>query len=297
MRASCCGFIRILYVSMLLFISGAGCTHLEYTRVWERGSATLKDEEFGPKKIDFEDYGVNQITWLDPTGTVCAGAQTGLSELSAAKSARDKAIEDRKYTYNYTYNIYAPIAGVYCGLYYRWGSGRTIIRDAPPKNAVQTQEDVSTEGSLWELGFHVQGTEQLESFNWMTYTFSFALAVGRYQWTNPDPKALDQIKIYDDPFLFRLPLWGGVGLFPPFLYGFGLKAQGGADLIAWALSSGAGQWYQKFDYEVGAAYELKAFNPLILGASAGLRQDNLHWGEYWLKRQGPYANLSISYVF
>lgn len=297
MRAFCRGSIRVLCASLFFLLSGVGCTHLEYTRVWERGSAVIKDDEFGAKKIDFEDYGVNQLTWLDPSGVVCAGTKTGLSEISAAKVARDKAIQDRKYTYEYTYNIYAPVSGLYCGLYYRWGSGQTTVRDAPARNGAQRQQDVSTKGDLWELGFHMQVTEQLEIFNWVTFTAGFQLATGRYQWDNPDPKALDQIKIYDDPFLFRMPLWGSFGLFPPLLRGFGLKAQGGADLIAWALSSGAGRWQQKFDYELGASYELKALDSLILGASAGIRQDNLHWGEYWLKRQGPYANLKLSYVF
>ncbi len=46
-----------------------------------------------------------------------------------------------------------------------------------------------------------------------------------------------------------------------------------------------------------AAYQLKNFNPLIVSVAVGYENENLHWGEYWLRREGPYASASLSYVF
>ncbi len=220
---------------LLLFCissSIGACTHVEYARSFESGEAVLKPDEFGPPTGRFEDYQVNEIKLLDPSGSVCAGATTGLSALNAATTARDEAIEERRTEYEYEYNVYAPVAGLYCGGYYRWGSGFTTMRSAPPTNAVQTTEDVGLDMETWELGFVAEGTDQFEGLDWLTWTFGFELAVGKYDWADKEASRETQIKDYDDPILFRMPLTGGLGFYPPFLFGAGLEARGGADLIA-----------------------------------------------------------------
>lgn len=288
----------IRYLALLVLLCGlAACTHVEYTRSFESAQAVIDPTEFGPPSAEFSDYQVNTLTWLDPTGAVCASTNTGLGAINAARSARDEAIKKGQTSYTYEYNLHAPVAGLFCGGYYRFGSGRTLVRQAPARDAVQKKQDISVDSGLWELGFHAEGIEQLEEFNWVTYSFGFQLAVGSYDWLDEEESKKGQIKDYDDPILFRMPFWVGAGLFPPFLFGFGIEAEGGVDLIAWALTAKAGEWYQKFDYDVRATYQLKEFNPFVLGLSAGLKRENLHWGTYWMVRQGPYVNLSASYVF
>jgi hypothetical protein len=278
-------------------VSMSACTHLEYTRSIESGEALINGDEFGAPSAGFEGYQRNEVRWLDPTGAVCAGATTGLAALNAATDARDEAIKKGRTTYEYEYNVYAPVGGLYCGGYYRWGGGSTAIRAAPAQDAVTQIEDRTATMDTWELGFVAEGREQLAEFNWLTYSFGFELAVGKYDWATQEAKDDVQIKDYDDPILFRTPLSGGLGFYPPFFFGAGVEARAGADLIAWAFTAEVGEWYEKFDYDVRAAYQLKLFNPLILGVAVGYENENLHWGEYWLRRQGPYANLSAFYVF
>lgn len=288
--------LRLLFLVTSLF-AFTGCTHIEYTRSLEGGRALLKPDEFGSPRIDLEDFHVNQISWLDPTGVVCAQVQTTADAYGKAKTARNKAIEHRQHSYTYTYNVYAPLAGMYCGLYYRWGEGQAVARAAPAQNASQTQQDVRTSAELWELGFHVDSTEHVEWTTWLTYNMGAEVAVGRYEWTSASKQIQDQLKRYDDPMLFRTPLWLSLNLSPPMLYGLGAKAQGGADLIAWAFSSGVGRWFQKFDYKLAGFFKLNPIDTFYINVEAGYRAENLHWGEYWLKRTGPYASASLSLVF
>jgi hypothetical protein len=290
---------RFILVCVGVMCGAMGCTHVEYSRLREQGSAVLAPDEFGAPRVDHQDYKINEILWLDPTGVVCAGAQTGLDEYGSAKSARDEAIEDRKSSYTYEYNIYAPVAGMYCGTYYRWGEGTTVLRDSPPMNAIQMTGDVTTESKTTEAGFHVEGIDQLERFNWITYSFGFELGMGRYSWPRLDGQTNSQGEAQDtkSPFTFRVPMWVGFGFFPTFLYGFGAQFDGGADLITWALTSGNGEFYKKFDYDVRLTYQFKGLDPFIFSASAGYFKDNLNWGEYWLQRRGPYGNVAASFVF
>lgn len=289
--------MRRAALCLLFGLAISGCTHVEYSRTWETGRADIDPEEFGTQAYDHEDYKVNEITWLDPRGAVCAGVTTGLDAVNSATDARNKAIEEGKSTYEYEYNVYAPVSGLYCGGYFRWGTGSSTGYEAPPRNSPQTMGGQTTvDGRFRELGFHASGAGQFEAFNWMTYSFGFRLGMGRYRWLDEFQSERGALKDDEGPFLFRMPLFAGLGLFPPFLRGFGVEAQGGTDPIGLALTAGNGKVWQKWDGKAMAKFQFVR-DPVIFTVSGGVERTSTHWGEYWLRRQGPYAATSVTFLF
>ena len=272
----------------LLCVSVSACTHVEYTRSAVSGQAQLVEDEFGAPVVDVEDFGVNEIVLLDTSGVVCAGVQSGLREYNAAYDARKEAIKKRRTSYSYTYNVAAPVAGLSCGMYYRWGSGDTIARGG---NANPDFDNIVRPTSVSELGFVMEGTQHLEAWNWMVYTFGFELGGGSYGETD------GSVNDGDTPLFFRWPLYGGVGLYPPFLFGLGVEAQTGLDFVGWGLSAGAGGFLDRIDYELKAAYQYKYEDTFMAALSAGYQRENLGWGEYWLRRQGPFVAGGIAYIW
>ena len=289
-RAALCLLLGFITIQL-------GCTHLEYSRTWETGRADIDPEEFGTQAYDHEDHGMNELVWLDPSGAVCGGVTTGLDAINSATEARNEAVKQGKSTYSYEYNIYAPVAGLYCGGYFRWGTGLSTGYGAPAMNAAQEQgADITLDSRFRELGFHASGTEQFKKFNWMTYSFGFRLGMGRYRWLDEDQSERGQLKDDEGPFLFRMPLFFGLGFYAPFLRGLGFEAQGGTDPIGLALTSGNGKVWQKWDARAMAKFQFVR-DPVIFTVSAGYERNSTHWGEYWLRRRGPFAATSVTFLF
>lgn len=273
---------------VLLCASLNACTHVEYTRSLASGQAKIDPEESGAPVVDVEDFWVNEIVLLDPTGVVCAGVQSGLNEYNAASDARKEAIKKKRPSYAYTYNVAAPVAGLSCGTYYRWGNGNTIARGG---NANPKFDNIVQPTSVGEFGFVMEGIEHAEMWNWMIYSFGFELGGGRYSATDP------AVNDNSDALFFRWPLYGGVGIYPPFLFGLGVEAQVGIDFIGWGLSANVGGFVDRIDYELKAAYQYKYEDTILATLSGGFQRENLGWGEYWLRRQGPFANVGVAYIW
>lgn len=274
------------------------CTHVEYTRSRESGAGIIDPDEYGADSVAFTDYKVNEITWLDPTGAVCGGVTTGLDAVNSAMKARDEAIEKGRSHYTYDYNVYAPVAGTYCGGYYRWGRGGASVRGDFYDFQAQTlrEQELSLDDTrMWELGFHAGGNGQFEQAHWLTWSFGFRLGVGRYRWEEEE-SSRGTLKDYDDPVLFRMPFWGGLGVFPTFARGLGVEAEVGVDPIMLALTSGNHKARNKLDFDARARYQLK-LDPVLITIAGGYKRDNLHWGEYWVERYAPYGETSVTVVF
>ncbi len=286
---------RFSWIFLALALLCTGCSHMSYSRGIETDTITPNDNSNTLAQGYDLEHQTNEIVLLDRLGVVCGSLTTTLEAAGNAKSARDKAIEDGKYSYTYQYRQHSPAeySGLECGGYYRWGAGEgNRLKIAP---AMNLQTEYSIDSEVGEGGLHVGFTEFMFDQAWLRYGVLFRLGMGRYTFIHDYPNTAFPETLLDNDdseWFFRMPFVYTQKVYPWFLFGFGVEGFAGVDPIMLSL---AGQWSNILDYldygaRAGYAY---TFEYGAVGAYAGYERRNIAWGDYISQGDVWKGTLSI----
>lgn len=269
----------------MLFLTSA-CSHMSYSRGVEdtisRGSPEKKPDTYYEAELD-----MNEIRLVDNLGVFCAALAETSEQIGNERKAYQEAVRDKKRSYEYSWRERSPseFQGMSCGAYYKWGSsdaGRYYIPGNPPDGREYSS-------SYGEGGLSVSGVAKLvEDWDWLRFSAGARIGMGRY--TQTFDKTPPEVHKLD--WALRVPLDIGVLIYPEFLYGFGIEGFGGADLVGWALSSGNGDFSEKFDFGGRAGYIFTS-TYFALSAYAGWERRNFTFGEFWTQYDALVFSAAI----
>jgi hypothetical protein len=280
----------VLGLTVAVLAGAAGCSHMSYTRGVEDTVSRRSPDEAPPTTYEAE-LDMNEIVLADRLGIFCSSLAETSEKLGNAKSAHDKAVEEGKRTYTVTWRERNPAdyKGVACGAYYKWSGPSGGLENSPAFDADDSPYDVT----YGEGGLFFGGTEALvDSWDWLRWSMQVKVGMGQFTF-DPDDNYRN---VDDDEWSFRTPMDFGLLIYPDFLYGAGVEAFGGMDLIGWAFTSGHGTWTEKFDYGARAGY-IFTTDYLALSAYGGWEHRNYAWGEFWTQYDsfGITAAIDLNY--
>lgn len=257
------------------------CSHMSYTRALETEVITPNNNSNTLTEGYDLEHQTNEIALLDRSGIVCGSLMTTTEALGNATSARNKAIEEGKTTYEYEYRQHSPAeySGLDCGMYYRWGGGtdnRLNISDANPI------QEYAIDSEVGEGGLHVGFTDFMFDQGWLRYGFLFRLGMGRYTFLHEYPNTGFPETLLDNDdseWFFRMPFVYTQKVYPWFLFGFGVEGFLGIDPVMLSLAGKWSETHKYLDYGGRAGYAY-AFEYGAIGAWIGYERRNIAWGDY-----------------
>lgn len=280
----------------------AGCSHVSYTRgVQNQTSRGLERLPYPEAYYRDATYDTNEIVLADRTGIVGAALGTQLEGTGNAFEAMRKAEEEGKRTAEYSYRVHRPdeYDGAAIGIYYRWGdtdgTGLQQLSLETPVNAeINGLHEAPYTSSFGEGGLHMGGQESLYD-DWLSWSILVRIGMISYD-LKPGPSAdrqlQDRAKRDAEAWGFRVPSHFGLMIDPEWLYGFGLRAWGGADLVGWLFTRDRGSWTDKFDYGAEASWGI-IVGDFGFSLLAGYGHYNFSWGEFWTEYDQFYGSFAI----
>lgn len=297
------GSAGLLGLTALLTL--AGCSHVSYTRGVQTQQARGLERLPNPEPYyRGATYHTNEIVLADCTGVVGAALGTQLEGTGNAFEAKREAEREGKRTAEYSYRIHRPdeYDGAAIGIYYKWGDiegegTQQLSLDVPINPDISGLHEAPFTGSLGEGGLHMGGRDTLiDGWDWLSWTILVRIGLVSFD-IQPDPTLSDRqlqerAELDAEEFGFRVPSHFGLMFDPEWLYGLGVHAWGGADLVGWLFTRDRGSWTDKFDYgaEVSWGMIVGDFGFSIL---AGYTHQNHSWGEYWVDYDQFYGSLAI----
>lgn len=271
--------MKVLRVVALLALGlvASGCTHVEYTRGWRTAEAATTEAPQGDYGFD---YHTNEVVLTDRLGIVCASLSTTTEAYANAIEGGRKAEEEGKRSYTVTYHRHSPAeyVGAECGGYYAWATNRPatyVARNLPDEPSYEA------ESNRHEAGLQFGGVGPLVP-RYLRGAARIRLGMGKHHLTTDVPNGSfpeSRFDNDDDKFFFRFPITFGLLVYPWFLYGFGIEAYGGADILSWAFSQSKDKVWTKLDYSARAGYSLSLKNVAIT-VTGGWQHAFYAWADY-----------------